>query len=34
MSLSAEAAVEGLLANRSKLLAYAWSLLRDHHAAA
>ncbi len=32
MPLSAEAAVEGLLANRSKLLAYAWSLLRDHHA--
>jgi RNA polymerase sigma-70 factor, ECF subfamily len=32
MPISVDAAVEGLLANRSKLLAYIWSLLRDHHA--
>ncbi len=32
MALSREAVVEGLLANRSKLLAYIWSLLRDYHA--
>jgi RNA polymerase sigma-70 factor, ECF subfamily len=31
MALTQEAAVEGLLANRAKLLAYIWSLLRDHH---
>ena len=31
MGMSQESAVEGLLANRSKLLAYIWALLRDHH---
>jgi RNA polymerase sigma-70 factor, ECF subfamily len=29
--ISQESVVEGLIADRSKLLAYIWSLLRDHH---
>jgi RNA polymerase sigma-70 factor (ECF subfamily) len=31
MSLTPDVAVEGILAGRSKLLAFIWSLMRDHH---